>query len=278
MSASDRRAPLEVGRRARLEATFAVRHGRTVLADAYAEPPLRVGRPLERDGHLHLIMASSAPGLFGGDAVEQAIVVEPEACVALTSQSALQVHPSVSGGVAVVRASYTVHAGGQLSCSWDPIIPFRGASFEQQIEIDVEAGGRLTWSDALMSGREGSGERWAFRTVAHQLRLRHAGRLAYVERYRLAPSGSAGDPWLTRGCTYFGTIVRVGFADTLALAETIHGALYEMPHVKGSSDLIDDDLLLVRIAADSGVPFHRARAAVERLLLQVPSADCQSAL
>ncbi len=268
MSATDTRAPLDVGRRARLDVAFARRNGATVLTHGYAEPPMRVGRAIERCGQLQLIVASSAPGLFGGDSVEQTIDVAAGADVKLTSQSALQVHPSTAGGVARARARYKVHAGARLSCFWDPVIPFTAASFDQEIEIDVEPGGRLTWSDALMCGREGSGERWAFHAVAHQLRLRYAGRLAYLERYRILPgSARQADPWRAGGHTYFGTIFRIGCGDVPALAEAIHAELNAMSHVKGTADLLAaDDLLLVRIAAESGVPFHRARAVVDQML------------
>lgn len=268
MSAIDTRAPLEVGRRARLDVAFAKRNGATVLTRGYAEPPLRVGRAIDRGPQLQLIVASSAPGIFGGDSIEQCVDVAPGADVRLTSQSALQVHASMAGGAASVRAGYRVRAGARLSCTWDPVIPFAGALFDQAIEIDVEAGGCLTWSDALMCGREGSGERWEFRAVTHQLRLRHAGRLAYVERYRIEPAAARlTDPWRAAESTYFGTTFRIGGGDRAELAEAIHGELHRMPHVRGTADLLpDDDLLLVRIAAESGVPFHRARGVVDRLL------------
>src|SRR5216684_1595331 len=93
----DRRAS-EVGRRARLELRFVEQRGRTVLADAYAEPPFRVGRTFQEGAGLHMIMASSAPGVFGGDSLDQVVHVEEGATVRLTSQSAMQVHGGASRG------------------------------------------------------------------------------------------------------------------------------------------------------------------------------------
>ena len=46
---------------------------------------------------LHLILASSAPGIFGGDRFEQHDPPRARRAVRLTSQSALQVHPSPDG-------------------------------------------------------------------------------------------------------------------------------------------------------------------------------------
>ena len=49
-----------------------------MLAHAYAEPPLRVGRGFTEAvaGSLQSILASSAPGIFGGDVFEQTITLE----------------------------------------------------------------------------------------------------------------------------------------------------------------------------------------------------------
>lgn len=244
---------------------FSVSNGRTVLERGYAEPPLRIGRCLEHDGSLQLIVASSAPGVFGGDCLEQRVDVGCGARVRLTSQSALQVHPSVVGGPARLRSRYRVEPGGCLSCAWEPVIPFPGASLDQQMEIDVAKGGRLTWSDALMAGREARGERWVFEAIEHQLTVRYDERLAYRERYRVSGGAQAADRWAAGDCSYFGTVVRVGCGDDRARADAVHAELQGIDGISGAAELMSDsDLLIVRIAAGAGVPFHRARAAVER--------------
>jgi urease accessory protein UreH len=266
-AARDDRAAHDVGRRARLELVFAERTGRTVLAHAYAEPPTRIGRCLQTDHCAHLIVASSAPGLFGGDAVEQTIRVCPGARVRLTSQSAMQIHPSASGQPASLVSRYGVSAGGELCCAWDPVIPFAGSSIVQRIEIEIDPGGRLWWSDAMMCGREGSGERWQFQRLDHQLRVRRGDALSFLERYVIEPAGSpVSTPWIAGDAAYVGTIIRAGHGDTAADAEAVHRALAGIPDVRGSADVLDDDLLLVRILAPTGVPFHRARQAAARKL------------
>jgi urease accessory protein len=257
----DSRLAAEIGRRARLELWFARRGGRTVLADAYAEPPFRVGRCFpEAGGALHLIMASSAPGVFGGDVLDQIVHVGPDASVRLTSQSSVQAHPAPDGSVARLRSTYHVAAGGELSCHWHPLIPFAGAEVDQRLELRVADGGRLEWSDALMSGRVERGERWAFASLAHELGLWLGDTLAYLERYRLdGGHPSPGRPWIDAGCSYFGTTLLAGPGLDPAVAERIHAALSQIDGVRGAADAIDDRLALVRLMASEGIPFHRAR-------------------
>ena len=177
-----------VGRHARLDLTFLYRHGRTVLAEAYAEPPFRVGRWFAQGDDLHMILTSSAPGAFGHDHLRQIVRVGRGAHVRLTSQSALQVHPSPDGATTHLHSSYDVADGAHLHCHWRPLIPFAGARLEQRIEVKIAGGGYLYWSDALMSGRHAHGERWTFASLAHEIAVSRDGSLEYLERYRVQPN------------------------------------------------------------------------------------------
>lgn len=264
----DRRATAQVGRHARLELVFAVRDGRTVLTHSYAEPPFRPGRWFAEGSGLHMILASSSPGVFGGDVLDQSVVVEEGASVRLTSQSAPQLHPSASGATARVRSSYRVAAGARLSCHWDASIPFAGACLDQRIEVDVAGGAELYWSDAMMGGRDARGERWRFSSIAHELRICRAGALAYLERFRIAPADrSLSHPWIAGEATFFGTALAAGAVQTLpGEAERVHTMLNAIEGVRGAADTLDESFLVVRLMGKSSVPFHEARARVREML------------
>jgi urease accessory protein UreH len=251
----------EVGRRARLELTFSVRQGRTVLAHAYAEPPFRVGRGFP-DGHgLHLIVAWSAPGVFGGDSLHQTITVEGGARVRLTSQSAMQAHAVPDGSSATLASRYRIESGGHLQCELDPLIPFPDAKLDQRIHLDLARDATLFWSDALMAGRESRGERWQFAELSHELRLSRDDRPVYTERYRIERDGASPTRrWVADDACYFGTILVVGPLADRDAAARLQGALNALNGIRGAADCLDEHLLLVRLMASSGVPFHEARA------------------
>ncbi len=353
--ARDRRKAADVGRRARLELVFACRDGRTVLADAYAEPPFRVGRSFPDGDGLHMILASAAPGIFGGDSFEQVIRLERGARVRLTSQSALQVHPSAvhdSRSVRVHEAAgrdtssvppplgkargrplgeargrplgeargrqpdhaefvslYHVADEASLHCQWDPMIPFAAARFEQRIDIQLTAGAKLYWSDAFMAGRafagagasadrvsmglggataasadqqsrgatsagaasadnqsrgfggaRAAGERWAFDSLGHELRITRVETLEYLERYRIVPAErNVAHPWVAGEACYFGTTVRSGDATSASDAERLHAALVTRAGVRAATDALSATLWVTRVMGSSGVPFHEAR-------------------
>jgi urease accessory protein len=256
-----------VGRHARLEATFARRGGRTVLARAYVEPPFRIGRTFSIDDAAYVIVVCSGPGVFGGDRLHQRVHVERGARVVLTSQSALQVHPSASLAPALFHHSYVVEDDAELHCQWDPVIPFAGASLDQRFELQIAESARLYWSDALMSGRAARGERWRFHELAHELRLTAGGSLAYRERYRLSPDREPARTWLARDADYLATaLVRHGSV-TANHAEELQQEVDRWSRVRGGVDLVEPGLILARFMSPDGIAFSHLRAAFRAFVL-----------
>jgi urease accessory protein UreH len=210
-----------------------------------------------------MIMASSAPGVFGGDCLEQVIHVEEGATVRLTSQSAMQVHGVEGGAVAELRSQYFVAEGAALTCLWDPLIPFPASQLDQRYDVRVEDGGRLIWSDAFMAGREARGERWQFASLAHELRVSRGGALAYLERYRVTPSErGVSHPWIASDACYFGTTLASDQRVDTNAAERLHSDLAQMSGLHAAVDLLDEGFLLARLMGSWGVPFHAARKVV----------------
>jgi urease accessory protein len=214
-----------------------------------------------------MIMATSSPGVFGGDRLQQIIRVGRGAGVRLTSQSALQVHASRDATIARIENTYHVEENGRLHCQWDPLIPFAGARLDQQIEIHVADSGSLLWSDALLAGRHARGERWMFAALGHELKVFVAGSLAYLERYRLGrDEPHATRTWAAGDAVYLGTAFASGLGIEPEAAERLHADLTAIAGVKAAVDWLDRRMLLVRLMGRSGPPFHSARTHVHRAL------------
>ena len=256
----DERLPSVVGRHARLDLAFIYRDRGTALAHAYAEPPFRVGRCFPEGRGVHMILTSSAPGVFGHDHFQQIVRVGRGARVRLTSQSALQVHPSPDGATAHLQSSYHVEDGAHLHCDWHPLIPFADARIDQRIAIDIAGSGSLYWSDALMSGRQARSERWQFTSLAQEIALSRDGSLEYLERYRIQPSELAvSRPWAAGDASYLGTTLMTGRPIEPGVAERLHIELGRIAGVRAAADRLDDRLLLVRLLSASGPAFHETR-------------------
>jgi urease accessory protein len=262
LPAFDRRAASDVGRKARLELVFSLRRGRTVLTHGYAEPPFRVGAVFPDSHRARMMLAWSAPGVFGADCLEQHVRVERGASVSLTSQSALQAHPSPDGTLARMRTIVEVEASAELRCEWDPLIPFPGARLSQRYDVRLAAGAALYWSDAFMSGREGRGERWAFGTLEHELAVSCGGTLAYLERHRLEPrTQPLTGSWVASDSCYFGTVLFVS-SRVLQAPDRLQQELSSFDGLRAAVETLDPAATLVRLMGNRGTAFHEARALI----------------
>ena len=257
----DRRDVRAIGRRARLELVFGYQRGRTMIAHAYAEPPFRIGQSFHIGSAAYMIIVCSGPGVFAGDDLQPSVRVEPGACVLLGSQSALQAHPGASSSGARLHHRYTVADEGELHCHWDPLIPFANARLTHRVELDVAGGGRMYWSDALMSGRSARGEDWMFSEVAHELRLEVDGSLKYLERYRLVPEQRTVTAGPVAGdAKYLGTTLVHHRAATAGAAEALQRELDQVTDVRGGVDLVAPNLIAARLLGRHGARFRAARA------------------
>jgi urease accessory protein len=260
---TDTRVPAVIGRHARMEIDFEARRGRTIVAHAYAEPPFCI-RTFDVNAAVHVIVVCSGPGVFGGDRLLQSIHVRSGARVVLTSQAALQVHPSGTTPAAI-RHDYRLEPDAELHCHWDPVIPFAGALLTQEFYVDADAAARFYWSDALMAGRVSRGESWRFQRLAHQLRLRIGGALAYLERFRLAP----GDrlltaPWAAADVGYFATtIIRHPNAGPEA-AEDFYRRFGDVENARLGIEMLEPGLVVARLAGSSGAAIATLRDALRR--------------
>ncbi|HKB10045.1 MAG TPA: urease accessory protein UreD [Vicinamibacterales bacterium] len=241
---------------------FEHRRGRTVLAHGYAEPPLRVARTFDLHGAAYAILVCAGPGVFSGETLRQAIRIGRGARVVLTSQAALQVHPSAaaSAAPAVLRHSYVVESGAELHCHWDPVIPFAGARVDQRFDLQMDDDSRLDWSDAVMAGRVSRGERWQFSAFAQELVVRVGRRMAYLERYAVTPCDrGVRRQWIAGQATRVATALLRHPAVARETVEDAHRRLAAITDIVAAVDLLEPSLALARIMAADGASFGRAR-------------------
>jgi urease accessory protein UreH len=248
------RVPLEeVGRRGRLELSFALQDDRTVLRDSYCEVPFKITRVLNPDSPVvDLILMQCTAGLFGGDDVDCLIRVARGASVRITQQSATKVHPS-QDRPAVQRNHVIVEDGADLRLYLEPLIPFANSHLRQTTVLDVHPGGRLSFWEGFMTGRVGSGEAWKFKALESETRLCMDQKLMYLDRFRLLPDGSSQSRWAMHDGSYVGTGLYVG-KEARGVASDLHQSLPE-----AGTDSLSENVAVARIVCNSGPDFQRAR-------------------
>jgi urease accessory protein len=241
------RVPLaEVGRRGSMDLVFARQDATTVLRRSYCEIPFKITRVLNSRGPAaHLILMHCTAGLFGGDELECSIRVERGARVVITQQSATKVQPS-DDRPAIQRTRIFVEAGAELQLYLEPVIPFADSILRQATHIDVEPGGRLAFWEGLMAGRIGRGERWQFRELSSETRLRENNQLVYLDRFRLPIASMAA-------LSYLGTGLYIGEG-----ARDVAASLHEKIPAAGV-DALTSAIAVVRVVTATGPEFHCSR-------------------
>jgi urease accessory protein len=186
---------------------------------------------LEDAGLAYLYLQNPSGGLFEGDRLEVRIEAGPGACVHVTTPSATRVHPGRSRQI----VELAVAAGSYVEYAPEPVIPFAGADYEQQVEADVAPGGRLLLSELVAPGRMAHGERFAYERLALTTRVRVESTEVIVDRLLLEPARrSPARRGLLGRYAYLGTLLAVGPGAT-ALTPRLADAIASVPGALGGS-------------------------------------------
>ena len=173
------------------ELTLERRAGRTRLAHCRTRPPLLVQQALYPDeaapDMAYVFLANPTGGLLQNDRHRIAVSVGAGARGHVTTQSATKAY-TMTGGIAEQGVRLHVEPGGYLEYLPDPLIPYRDAGLEQEVDITCEPGGALLFSDVITPGRVAMGESFRFRKISNRVTIRgRSGRPAYREAFDLDP-------------------------------------------------------------------------------------------
>ena len=169
-------------------------------------------------------------GVLGGDRLRAEIDLGPGAHASVATPSATKVY-RCPGPPAVQHTFVSLAEGATLEYVPHHVIPHAGAALEQSLHVDLGPRSRLILYDGLCLGRVARGERWAFRSLASEVRVTDGGRPLYWDRLRLTPdrAEALSDLGGAEGCAYLGTVLlsspgRADWEDQLGAALGLAGA------------------------------------------------------
>ncbi|MFP2929088.1 urease accessory protein UreD [Pyxidicoccus sp. 3LG] len=186
MSAAEPMDPRRAGRAGFARLAFERVGPRTVVRTALAHSPLRLLTP-RNHGHAAWAYTSSfGGGLVDGDHLSLEVDVGPAASALLSTQGANRVYRSPRGCRSDLTAR--VEEGALLAVVPDPTACFTDARYAQTLDLRLAPGASLVLADVVTSGRDASGERWAFSHYTSTLRVSVGGRSLVDERWLLDPA------------------------------------------------------------------------------------------
>ena len=161
--------------------------GKMRLGDCYQQVPVRVLPPFHFDGEPASLVYLLNPtaGLMDGDGHWLEIATAPGTKAVVTGQSATRIHPCPRN-FSTQQWKIRVAAHSELVVLPGPAIPFQGARSYQRVEIELDDEARFIWAEIWHPGRYDRGElseRFQFRSLIQETRVRRQGRLVYRDRF-----------------------------------------------------------------------------------------------
>lgn len=238
---------------ASLRLGFAARGERTALVERRHRGPLLVQKPLYPEGGIcHAVILHPPAGIAGGDTLQIDLVAGAGAHAVLATPGATKWYKSL-GREAAQRVTLTLEAGARLDWLPQENIVFDDAHARLATTVTVAPGASAIGWDAIVLGRQASGETWSRGTLHMETRIALAGspRALWIERAQLdAGSSLRHAPAGLDGLNVMGTLWAVGEGATQALAETLAEALPYRPDLRAGVTRLEQDgqaMLLLRV-------------------------------
>ncbi|MGO4279585.1 MULTISPECIES: urease accessory protein UreD [Cupriavidus] len=237
---------------ASLRLRFAARAGRTALVERRHQGPLLVQKPLYPEGGIcHVVVLHPPAGVAGGDRLDIDIAVEAGAHAVLATPGATKWYKSL-GREAAQQVRIEVADGARLDWLPQENIVFDDARARIATDVVVAPTGSAIGWDAVVLGRQASGERWSSGALWLDTRVAGPDRALWIEQSQvdatspLRPAVAGMD-----GLHILGTLWAVGQGATPALAETLAEQLPYVPDLRAGVTCLagsaGQSMLLLRV-------------------------------
>lgn len=195
------------------------------------------------------VLVNTAGGITGGDRFETTARVGPGAQLTLTTQAAERAYAAQAGETGQVETRLDVAAGARLNWIPQETILFNACAFARRLTVTLAPGASALIAEPLIFGRAAMGEEVRTGRFHDRIEIRRNDRPLYLDAMRLDGDMAAhlDRPHVALGARAMVSLVYVG-ADAEAHLDPLRRAL---PPTGGVS-LIGEDLLALRLLADSG--------------------------
>lgn len=166
--------------------------GATCVLRSFHRAPLRVLRALycepARPDLAFLYLMSTSGGVLQGDRLSVDVLAREGSRVHVTTQAMAKLY-GMRCGYATQQVRLRAEPGSYIEYLPDPIIPYRGARYYQEVLLEKAPGATLISADILLPGRVAAGEAFAYDVLGMTTRGRDLeGRLRFQDVMLLEPA------------------------------------------------------------------------------------------
>lgn len=233
--------------RGRLDLCF-THNGTTRLSRFYQEGCLKARLP--RGPGVEAVALNISGGIAGGDALETALELAPDAEVTFTTQAAERIYRALEAP-ARIRTRLTVGAGAVLHYLPQETVLFDGFGLDRALDIELASGAAFLGIESLVFGRLSMGEVLRGGILRDRISLRRGGMLRWQDSTRLEGDITAqlDRPGIAAGARAMASIFAAGACELDALRAALADA-----HAGAS---IIGDVMLARILAPDAATLRR---------------------
>ena len=205
----------------KLNLVYADRQGKTQLIYNHQQAPLKVQRPFYPEGEkvCHSVILHTAGGMVGGDRLSSNIHLQPQAQALITTAAASKIYRS-NGLQARQTIQMQVDAGACLEWLPQETILFNGATYRQDLRVELATGASWLGWEITRFGRSARGEKFLRGEWRSHTEIWQQGVPLWIDRQCLpgsedifhSPHGLAGKPIV-------GSLVWVGGAVSAEIVE-----------------------------------------------------------
>jgi urease accessory protein len=213
------------------------------------------------------VVVNTGGGMAGGDFVEIAVSVGPDAQALVTSQAQEKIYRA-DGAASEMRTRLSLQPRARLTHAPQETLLFDGARLQRRLEADVAESATLTIFEAVAFGRLAHGETRVAASLSDRWRLRRGGRLVFAEALRIEDAGAALDrPAIGAGARALATLARLGpdAGERLEPLRQAFAALEAAGGFEAGASLVDG-ALIARLASPSPQRLREGLVAAFRAL------------
>lgn len=164
------------------------RGDKTVVADTYFDGAFKVARPVYFEENEPTVYSLHVGGGYvGGDCYHTDVVIEQDAKMTLTTQSAAKVYKTPNEPVYQFM-NISLASGSVFMYLPDPLIAYEQARFQQETIIHMEKGSTLLYSDSMTPGWSKSGHPFQYEWIRSKVKIYEEGALQVYDHLFLKPS------------------------------------------------------------------------------------------
>jgi len=217
--------------------------GKTRIKDLFSRVPLQVQKALYLDpalpGMAFLTLMNPTGGILQGDRLRIDVHANAKSLVHLTTQAATKLY-RMEQNYATQTVNIQAEEGTYVEYLPDPVIPFQGSRFYQEVTFQVHEEATLLFWEILLPGRVAMGESFAYELYASKVTaLDQRQRLLLLDTLLLQPrlrplkrKGLLGDKEVL-GSFY----ILTRKPKARELAGRLHEVLQEEGNLGGASEL-----------------------------------------